>query len=143
MYTEHLQNVRLSWVLSGWLVAAALASLLLLALAGLGLTGSDVRTDLLWAAAVLGVAFWAGGFFIAFRAIEAPILHGIGIGLTSLVAWFLLNLLVELFFGLPDWARLNPTIAAALLLEQMAAAVAGAWVGHRIALRGGTELTEE
>ncbi|HEX6939979.1 MAG TPA: hypothetical protein VF158_11250 [Longimicrobiales bacterium] len=140
MHTEHLRNVHPLWVAAGWLVAAATASLITLAFAALELTGpaTDPGT-----AGLAGVAlgFWVGGFFTGFRATRAPILHGIAIGLTSLIAWFLLNLLVFVFPSL-GWEALSPLLTAALLLVQMTAAVAGAWVGHRIALRGGAELRE-
>ena len=127
MHTEHLQNVRAVWVAAGWLVAIAAASLILLVLAGLGLTGTDPATDALWAVVALVIGFWLGGFFT---------------GLASLVAWFLINLIVDLLLELAPWSALTPTTTAALLLVQMMAAVAGAWVGHRVALRGGVELSE-
>lgn len=142
MHTEHLQNVHAGWVAAGWLVAAAVTSLIFLVLASVQLIGNDSGTQALWAVVAVAFGFWAGGFFIGTRAIEAPILHGIAIGLASLVAWFLLNLLVGLAFRMSYWSSLTPTLTAALMLEQMVAAVAGAWVGHRIALRGETGLSE-
>jgi len=142
MHTEHLRNVRAAWVAAGWLVAVAVASLILLVLAGLGLTGAAPATDALWAVVALVIGFWLGGFFTGFRAIDAPILHGIAIGITSLVAWFLINLIIDLLLELAPWSALTPTTTAALLLVQMMAAVAGCWVGHRVALRGGVELSE-
>lgn len=142
MHTEHLQNVRLSWVLTGWLVAIAVVSLLVLALAGFGILGIDPATDALWAVVAVAIGFWAGGFFIGIRAIDAPILHGVGMGVASLVAWFLVNLFVSVPFGDAQWQGLSPSLTAAILLEQMVAAIAGAWVGHRFALRGGRELAD-
>src|SRR5690606_20588519 len=65
-HTEHLQNVRAVWVAAGWLVAIAAASLILLVLAGLGLTGTDPATDALWAVVALVIGFWLGGFFTGF-----------------------------------------------------------------------------
>ncbi|MBI4544401.1 MAG: hypothetical protein HY703_04320 [Gemmatimonadetes bacterium] len=137
MHTEHLQNVRLGWVAAGWLVSAAAASLIALAFAGLGLLRGDGGTDSLWLLAAVTLGFGVGGFFTGFRAIEAPILHGVAIGLASLVAWFLLNLAVSGVFRVLEWQRLSPTLTAGLLLLQMGAAVAGAEVGHRIAQHGG------
>lgn len=141
MHTEHLQNVRPVWVATGWLVAVATTSLIALVLASLELVGPDGAAEALWAVVAVALGFWVGGFFTGFRALEAPILHGIGIGLTSLVAWFIVNLLTVPFPGL-RWEALSPMLTAALLLVQMMSAVAGAWVGHRVALRGGAELTQ-
>ncbi|HEX7051468.1 MAG TPA: hypothetical protein VF188_14775 [Longimicrobiales bacterium] len=139
MHTEHLENIRPGWVAAGWLVAAAMTSLIGLVLAALQLIGAGDESDQLWALVIVAFGFWVGGFFTGFRALRAPILHGIAIGLATLVAWFALNLLSLVF---PDlrWQALTPTVTAALLLIQMATAVAGAWVGHRIALRGTAEL---
>lgn len=142
-HTEHLQNLRVNWVITGWLVAVAVTSLLILSLAGMGLLGVDAATDALWAVVTVAIGFWVGGLFIGFRAVEAPILHGVGMGLASLVAWFLVNVFLNMPFGEPRWQGLDPALTAAILLEQIVAAVAGAWVGHRIALRGSSELSEE
>ncbi|HEX7118355.1 MAG TPA: hypothetical protein VF212_06180 [Longimicrobiales bacterium] len=140
MHTEHLQNVHPLWVAAGWLVAIATTSLVALALAALGLIGPATDPGAIGIGAV-ALGFWIGGLFTGFRSLRAPILHGITIGLTSIVGWFVLNLLVFVFPSL-RWEALTPLLTAALLLVQMAAAVAGAWVGHRIALRGGAELRE-
>lgn len=143
MHTEHLENVHPGWVAAGWLVAAAVTSLIFLVLVSLGLLGgADSTTESLWAVVAVALGFWVGGFFIGTRSIDAPILHGIAIGLASLVVWFLLNLLINLALRPPGWSALTPTLTAALLLEQVVVAVAGAWVGHRIAMRGETRLSE-
>lgn len=141
MHTEHLANVHPGWVAAGWLVSAGAASLVALALAAVGLTGPDPASQSLGGLAAVALGFWLGGLFTGFRTLRAPILHGIMIGLASIAAWFLLNLLTIPFPGL-RWEALTPALASALLLVQMTAAVAGAWVGHRIALRGGAELRE-
>ncbi|MBI4410490.1 MAG: hypothetical protein HY561_12330 [Gemmatimonadetes bacterium] len=142
MHPEHLQNVRPVWVLTGWLVAVAATSLVVLALIGFRIMEGDIGADALWGAAAVAVGFGVGGFFIGFRSIDAPILHAIGVGITSLLAWFLLHVLVDLLFALPEWTALTPGLAAAIMFEQMAAAVLGAWIGHRIAIRGGPEPEE-
>jgi ABC-type multidrug transport system permease subunit len=143
LHAEHLRSVRLAWVGTGWLVSAAVTSLVAIGLAGLGLLGPDIEASSLWAVVAVAVGFWVGGFFTGIRVIEdAPILHGIGIGLASLVAWFLINLLATLIFGGLEWQGLSPTLSAGLLLLQVVAAVSGAWIGHRFARRGRTGVVE-
>lgn len=136
MHTEHLQNVRSGLVATAWLIAAAVTSLLFLALVAAGLldpAASD-HVPVGWTVATVGAGFFVGGFFAGFRSLHAPILHGLAIGVTSLIAWFGLNVLgLVLFAG--EWEGLAPTLTAALLLEQMVFAVAGAWFGYRLALR--------
>jgi hypothetical protein len=101
-------------------------------------------TELGGVASVLAVivGFWIGGFFAGFRALEAPILHGIGIGLTSLVAWAGLNAVVALVTPGVQWEALTPGRTAAILLAQIAAAVIGALMGYNVALRGKPTLEE-
>jgi hypothetical protein len=87
----------------------------------------------------MAVGFFAGGFFAGFRSMHAPILHGVALGLVSLVAWVLLNLIARGASPGFEWEALTPTAAGAILLAQMAAGVAGAWTGYRLALRGQPE----
>ncbi|HUH12397.1 MAG TPA: hypothetical protein VMK65_04780 [Longimicrobiales bacterium] len=137
MHTEHLQNVRGGLIMGAWLIAAAVTSLLFLALASTGLLDTEDAESAMaasWTLATVGVGFFVGGFFAGFRALHAPILHGIGIGIASLVAWLGLNLLAILFDG-AGWEGLPPLLTATLLLEQMLFAVLGAWTGYRMALR--------
>lgn len=141
MHTEHLENIRATWVIAGWLVAAAVTSLIALVVVALEIAGPEGVTGSLWGVISVALGFWVGGFFTGFRALRAPILHGIMIGLTSLVVWFLVNILT-LLFDPYLWQALSPALTAGLLLIQMMAAVAGTWVGHRVALRGGIELME-
>lgn len=139
MHEERIQNVHPLWVAAGWLVAIAMTSLIALTLAALGLMGPEVDSSAFGAVVSIALGFWVGGFVTGFRATRAPFLHGILIGFASIVAWFLVNLVAALFPTI-GWEALTPLLTATLLLIQMTAAVAGAWVGHRIALRGGTEL---
>src|SRR5687768_10722757 len=98
MHTEHLQNVKPTRVVAAWLVAAAVTSLVALALVSSGVMSEETTaSNTWWSIAAVAVGFFAGGLFAGFRAIEAPILHAFGIGLTSLVAWFLLNALASTF----------------------------------------------
>ncbi|MGH7578356.1 MAG: hypothetical protein ACREM1_24980 [Longimicrobiales bacterium] len=142
MHTEHLQNVHTARVLAGWLVAIAVTSLIILALIGLGLLEGVANAGTFWSLIAVLAGFFAGGFFAGFRAIEAPILHGAAIGLTSLVVWVAVNLITSV--TLPDfgWQRLTPSLAVALLLVQLAAAVVGALIGYSVALRGRPGLSE-
>ncbi|HEX2167000.1 MAG TPA: hypothetical protein VHG09_07135 [Longimicrobiales bacterium] len=143
MHTEHLQNVTIGRVLAGWLVAAAITSLAALALISMGLlTYDDSRADTLWSAVAVLIGFFAGGFFAGFRAIQAPILHAAGMGLTSLVVWFLLNALAALFFQSWEWPSLTAEMTVALLLAQLVAAVVGALLGYNMAFSGEPGLSE-
>ena len=142
MRTEHLQNVHLGWVTAGWLIAAAVTSLVVIAYAAIGIVGPDGSMGTGWSLLAVLVGFYVGGMFTGFRSIDAPILHGVAIGVFSLVAWLVLNLVVTAIVAGAQWQALTPTGTAAVLLLQMAAAVAGAWTGHTIAVRGGPDLSE-
>jgi hypothetical protein len=144
MHTEHLQNVSIVQVVAGWLVAAAVASLVALALLGTGMMQEETTTaNTWWSLFAIGVGFMAGGFFAGFRALRAPILHAVAIGLTSLVAWFLLNLLATLAFRNWTWPMVTPQFAVGVLLLQLVAAAVGALMGHNVAVRGRPGLTEQ
>src|SRR5512141_1098018 len=142
MRTEHLQNVHLGWVTAGWLIAAAVTSLVVIALAGLGVVAPEGSMAAVWSILAVGVGFFVGGLSTGFRSPEAPILHGSAIGIFSLVAWLAVNVVAELAFTGAAWTALTPTAAAAALLLQMAAAVAGALTGRSIELRGGPDVTD-
>jgi hypothetical protein len=143
MHSEHLQNVSAGRVVAGWLVAAAVASLVALALLAAGLLHEEsTPTNTWWSLVAIGVGFFAGGFFAGFRAIQAPILHAFGIGLTSLVMWFVLNALATLFFRYWGWPTVTPQFAVGVLLLQFVTATVGALMGYNIALRGRPGLAE-
>ena len=144
MHTEHLQNVKPGRVVAAWLVAAAVTSLVALALLGSGIMSDEPSpANTWWSVLAVAVGFFVGGLFVGFRAIEAPILHAFAMGLTSLVVWFLLNMLAASF--LPDWswAALTPQLALGILLMQFVASTLGALLGHNLALRGRPGLTEQ
>ncbi|MBV9773896.1 MAG: hypothetical protein JO040_08095 [Gemmatimonadetes bacterium] len=139
MHSEHLQNVRPSWVAFGWFVAAAVTGLVLLALAAVGIVHPAAETGGAWVFLAVLVGFLAGGWVVGWRTGSAPILHGVGIGLFSLVIWLLANLLAGALH-LTDWTALSPTVAAGVLLLQIVAAAAGAWYGtHHHALNTASE----
>jgi hypothetical protein len=143
MHTEHLQNVRPARVVAGWLVAIAMTSLAALAALGIAMIWTQAA-ELGTVPSVLAVmvGFWVGGFFAGFRALEAPILHGIAIGLTSLVAWAGLNAIVAIASPGMQWDALTPGRTAAALLAQIVGAVLGALMGYNVALRGKPSLAE-
>ena len=130
MHTEHLQNVRPSWVLFGWFVSAAVTSLVLLALIAAALVDADASGGQGWALIALVVGFFVGGWFTGARVGLAPILHAVAIGLTSLVVWLIANLLGELA-GTSAWNEGSPSFYAAGLLVQIVAAALGARLASR------------
>jgi hypothetical protein len=137
MHTEHLQNVHPVRVITGWLVSIAVTSVVVFGLITLGLLEEgDTARDTMWAIAAVAVGFLVGGWFTGIRTVEAPLLHGIGLGLTSLVAWALLNALA-LPFGMTGWSGLSAAATVTVLLVQIVAAVTGCWMGTRSA-RGRT-----
>jgi hypothetical protein len=144
MHTEHLQNVRPARVVAAWLVAAAVTSLALLAFAGTGLMVEDPgAANTWWSVVAVAAGFFAGGLFVGLRAIEAPILHAGAMGLTSLIAWFVLNAIAAVFLNVRGWDALTPQLAAGILLTQWVAAMVGALLGHNLALRGRPGLAEQ
>lgn len=141
VHTEHLQNVRPLPALWGWMVAIGVTSLLIFILLATGLLGEE-RGEGLWVSVALLIGFWAGGFFTGFRAMRAPILHGVTLGMISIIAWFLLNLLASLFFPTFRWEMLTPQLTAGLLVVHIVASVVGALMGYNMALRGRPSLEE-
>ena len=135
MYTEHLQNVRPGYVAAGWLIAIAVASLGMFILVALGLADPESIGGGPWASLAMIAGFIAGGVFVGFRTGEAPILHGIGIGLTSILAWVIINSVVTLFFPDQQWTSLTGVMTATTILVQVIGAVLGARWGYRLAVR--------
>lgn len=135
MHTEHLSNVGFASILIGWIIAVAVTSLLVFLFTATGWMSTDDAGNL-WAVIAVAIGFFAGGYLTGTRDIEAPILHGVAIGLVTLVAWFVLNALATFFVDASSYSNLSATSTAGLLLLQMAAAVAGAWIADRRALRG-------
>lgn len=142
MHTEHLNNVGIVRVVVGWLIAVAIASLLLLAVIGFGITSPDASTAG-WAGFVaLLLGFGAGGFAVGFRALRAPILHGVAIGLTSLLAASLFAAINSIITPGTQWTDLRPSAVVLLVFAQFAAAVVGALLGYNVAIRGRPGLGE-
>lgn len=142
MHSEHLQNVHPIRVASGWLVAIAVTSIAVFGFIVLGLMGAESEADTLWAILAVAVGFLVGGWFTGFRTLEAPILHGIALGLTSLVAWAALNVVMVIGWGVEEWTGLTPTGTVAIVLVQVLAAVAGCWMGARGAQTRSAEMSD-
>ena len=141
MHTEHLQNVGFGRVLVGWLVAIAVTSFVLLVLTAfdaLPLAGDSTW----WSVLAAAVGFFAGGFYAGFRAMQAPILHGVAIALTSLLVWLVLNLTIFGLAGRESWQGLTPTLTLILLVVMILAAVLGALLGYNFAVVGKPSLSE-
>jgi hypothetical protein len=128
---EHIRNVSPSWVAFGWFIAVSVTALILLAFASLGLVGEQPPGETLWVALALLVGFFVTGFFVGTRVAAAPVLHGLGMGLFSLVAWILINLLVGEPTGVTTWRSLDAYSLAGLLVLQGVAAIVGARLGVR------------
>lgn len=141
MHTEHLRNVGIVRVIVGWLIAVSVASLLMLALLGFGIAPPDSTGG--WAGFLaMAVGFGAGGFAVGFRALRAPILHGIAIGLTSLVAASAFAAINALMSPGTRWTDMRPSAVILLVFGQFAAAVVGALMGYNVAIRGRPGLGE-
>jgi hypothetical protein len=143
VHTEHLQNVRIINVIAGWLVALAVTSLLLIALVAIGIVPRDTAGSGGIGGIIAQLAgFATGGYFAAFRSLRAPLLHGVAIGMTSLVAAAGLTAISALFFPGAQWASIGAGYVVVFLLTQMVAAALGALVGYNIAVRGRPGLGE-
>lgn len=144
MHTEHLQNVKPARVVTAWSVAAAATSLVVLVLINAGfLTQDATAANNFWSVIAVAAGFFAGGLFVGFRAIEAPILHAFAMGLTTLIIWFALNALAAAFLDGWTWSGLTPQLTIGILFTQWAASTVGALLGHNIALRGRPGLAEQ
>ncbi len=141
MHSEHLQNVSPGRVVTGWLVAIAVTSFVAFGFVLVGLLGDTSPHDTAWAITAAAIGFLVGGWFAGYGALEAPILHGVAIGLTTLVVWVVLNLIMVIGFRGVEWEGLTASTTAAVILTQIAAAVAGCWMGARGARLRATELS--
>jgi hypothetical protein len=128
---ERIRDLRPTWVAFGWFLAAAIASLILIAFTSFGLLSADSDGEALWVGLAILLGFFGAGFFVGSRAGVAPLLHGLAIGLFSLVAWLVLNLLLGEPTGETTWRSLEPVTLGGLLVLQAVAAVVGARVGVR------------
>ena len=125
MHSEHLENVRPSWVAFGWFIGVAVMSAILLALAAVGIVARAGEIGLGWVLLAVFVGFLAGGYLTGMRVRAAPILHAVGIGLFSVVVWFVANLVAGETLNAAEWS-VAPASAAGAVLFQIAAAAIGA-----------------
>jgi uncharacterized membrane protein len=141
MHTEHLQNVHPIRILTGWMVALAVTGIAAFGFIALGLLGAESEQGAVWAMAAVAVGFLVGGWFTGVRTLEAPILHGIALGLTTLLVWAVLNVVVAISFGTEEWTGLGATATLFVLLVQVLAAVVGCWIGTRGARLRSSEVS--
>jgi hypothetical protein len=132
MQTESISHVRPSWVAFGWFIGAAITALIILALIALGVLPPDsARGDGVWIALAFLIGFLLAGYLVGKRTLAAPFLHGLGIGLFSLVVWVLANLIPGEATGWTTWRALPALQALALIGLQTVSAV----IGARMAVR--------
>lgn len=129
---ESLKKLRPSWIAFGWFIAAALTSLILLGLLGLGIISDDPQGEGVWVALAFLFGFGGAGFLVGARAGAAPILHGVGIGLFSLLVFVLANLLAGEPTGQTAWRDVGYGTALWLILLQTVSAIVGARVAVRL-----------
>ena len=142
MHSEHIRNLHPGWVLGGWLLAVAVASVVFMVLVGIGLVGSEGRWTTVWALVAVALGFFAGGLFVGLRWSDAPILHGAAITLLSVLIWFLGSLIAPETLGGTGSGLERPVWVLGLVLLQLVASVAGGWTGRGMVLRGETPTLE-
>lgn len=118
-----------------WMIAVGVASAIMFTLLALNIVDPDSTNATRAAIAAIAVGFFTGGLVAGLRVRTAPILHGLFIGLMSVVVWFAINVIASLAFPSFGWQALTPNLAAAILLIQVASAIVGARSGYRKTLR--------
>jgi hypothetical protein len=132
MHTETVSNVRPSWVAFGWFIGAAVTALVILTLIAVGVLSPDsTRGEGVWLALAFLIGFLLAGYLVGARTLAAPILHGVGIGLFSVVVWVLVNLIPGEATGWTAWRLLPTPQALALIGLQTVSAVMGARMAVR------------
>ena len=132
MHTEHLQRVRPGVVMLSWFIAVAVASLIVTLVVATNLIDMGSGAGTRAAITAVAVGFFAGGLFAGLRTGEAPVLHGIAIGVVSLIVWVVVNVASSIAFPQFGWDALTPQLTVAVIVLQMAAAVLGARSGYRV-----------
>ena len=132
---ESARSLRPGWIGFGWFIAAALTSVLLFGMTALQMIRPEAPTEGMGVSVALMTGFFVAGFFVGTRVNAAPVLHGLGIGLFSVLVWLGLNLVVGEGLGGAAWDSIPGGVAAALLTLQTAAAMVGTRAGVRFARR--------
>jgi FtsH-binding integral membrane protein len=130
--SERLQDLKPTWIAFGWFIAVAVMGLIMLTLVSVDVIRPDTPAEQIWTAAAIAIGFVAGGALAGYRAGTAPILHGLLLGLFSVVIWVLANLFLGEPLGQTAWGGLAFEAAAGLLLLQTVAALVGARIGVRL-----------
>jgi hypothetical protein len=134
MHTEHLNNLRIAQLLIGWFIAVATTSLLIFVLIATGLLDAENNSGGNWIAAAFAIGFYAGGVYVGYFTGLAPILHGIAIGLMSLLVWVVINAIVSMLWPDFGWTALSGPVTLNVILVQVIGAVLGARLGYRYAV---------
>lgn len=134
MHTEHLNNVRIGQLFIGWFIAVSTASLLIFVLIATGLLDAEANTGGNWIAAAMAIGFAVGGAYVGLMIAVAPIIHGILLGIVSLVVWALLNAAVSALSPDFQWTALTGPLTLNVILVQIVSAVLGARFGYRRAV---------
>lgn len=129
--TKIVPGLRPVWIPFGWVIAAAIAALVILAFAAFGPAGDDPRGGDPATAVAIVVGFVVAGFFVGTRVAAAPVAHGVAIGLFSLFVWFTANLFLGEPTGQAAWTAVDPVTLGSLFLLQIVAAVVGTRAGVR------------
>ncbi len=127
-----MNRFHVGWVALAWLVAISITSFLVLALAAMGLSGATPDEESMGVALAVALGFLVAGFFLGWRSGRAPILYGVALGLFSLVAWFVVNLVLGEPTGATTWRSLDFRTLFGIIGLQMAAAVVGARIAVRL-----------
>ena len=124
-----LRTIHPTWIAFGWFIAAAVTAFILLAFAAWDAAPVGADFPLGGGAAACFAGFLIGGFFAGWRARGAPVLHGVGIALCSLV----IAIIANLAFGEPLKQTAWPPVGELMLLlgVQLIAAVLGAYSAIR------------
>jgi hypothetical protein len=130
--TERFSDIHPTWIAFGWFLSVAVAGFFLFLFIVLGLLTTDtLEGGAVWTAVAILLGFVGGGFLTGLRVAAAPVLHGIGIGLFSLLAFLVVNLVPGEALGASAWREIPISQAAGLLTLQAASAVVGARFGVR------------
>ncbi len=131
-----MNRLNLGWVALGWLLAISITSFLVLALTAIGIVGGVPDDEGTGIGLAVAIGFLVAGFAVGLKLGAAPIVHGIAMGLFSIFAWFVLNLLLGEPTGATTWRSMEFGTFLGILALQIAAAVVGArtavrWVRSR------------